>query len=186
MSDFHGSALDRGDGERFTPVQTFVAVALIAGFVALFAFAPPRDRSKPIAGIPCSVLSENEISAALGAAVQLTPTNGAICQYVSTASGVRRTLFVVAMREPHPVESETAGTSVYARSGARTYALTVVTAADDKQSARTAELRVAKADRTSARGTKPLTPHASLPNENAPAAASCGGRGGVRFRRGVG
>jgi hypothetical protein len=134
MSDFHGSALDRSDSERFTPVQALVAVALIAGFIALFAFAPPRDRSKPIAGIPCSVLSENEISTALGAPVQLMPTNGAICQYVSTASGVRRTLFVV----------ETAGTSVYARSGAHTYALTVVTAADDKQSPRTTELRVAK------------------------------------------
>ncbi|HWT05406.1 MAG TPA: hypothetical protein VN224_06595, partial [Xanthomonadales bacterium] len=68
------------DGRTMSEFKKVVAslaifVALFAMF-AMFAFAPPRDPTKVVPGIPCSVLSENDIGAVLGAQMRLMPTSG--------------------------------------------------------------------------------------------------------------
>jgi hypothetical protein len=134
-------------------------VASLAIFVALFAmfvFAPPRDPTKVVPGIPCSVLSENDISAVLGAPMRLMPTSGAICQYVATTSAAP-SLFVVARRDARtPAEPDTVqveglgGTAVryantlYVRYGAHAYTFAVVPQATPDAGAFGKELQLAR------------------------------------------
>jgi hypothetical protein len=114
------------------PLATFVAL------LALFAFAPPRDPTKVVPGIPCSVLSENEISAVLGSPMRLMPTSGAVCHYVAMTSGAP-SLFVVARHDPRtPAEPDTVpidglggvaahyGNTLFVRYGTHAYTFAVV------------------------------------------------------------
>jgi hypothetical protein len=67
--------------------RAIAAVGLLVAFAVMFAFAPPANPANVVQGLPCSVLSENDISAVLGTTMRLMPSNGTICQYAST-SGV--------------------------------------------------------------------------------------------------
>ena len=136
------------------------ALASLTIFVALFvmfAFAPPRDPTKVVPGIPCSVLSENDISAVLGAPMRLMPTSGAICHYVSTTASGAPSLFVVARRDTRtPAEPDTIpvdglggpalryANTLYVRYGAHAYTFAVVPqlARDDRAFGR--ELQLAR------------------------------------------
>ena len=133
-----------------------IALAAFVALFAMFAFAPPRDPSKVVAGIPCSVLSENDISAVLGTPMRLMPTSGAICQYVSMTSGAP-SLFVVARHDSHiPAEPDTVavdglgGTAVrfantlYVRYGAHAYTFAVVPQATPNGRAYGQELALAR------------------------------------------
>jgi hypothetical protein len=79
-----------------SPKRAGIAALVLVAMFSIFAFAPPRDHSKTVHGLPCSVLSEDEIGAVLGTPVQLMPTSGAVCRYVSTANGPSRSVFVIA------------------------------------------------------------------------------------------
>jgi hypothetical protein len=119
--------------------KMLASVAIFVALFAMFAFAPPRDPTKVVPGIPCSVLSENDISAVLGAPMRLMPTSGSICQYVSTATSGAPSLFVVARRDPRfPAEPDTVpvdglggpavheANTLYVRYGAHAYTFAVV------------------------------------------------------------
>jgi hypothetical protein len=116
------------------------SLALLIALFAVFAFASPRDPTKVVAGLPCSILSEEQISGVLGTPMRLMPSSGAVCQYASTESGVERRLFVVARHEtslPGPardvvtlhgigdaaIRSEN---GTYVRFGDRAFAFTIV------------------------------------------------------------
>ncbi len=118
--------------------KVLASVATFVALFAMFAFAPPRNPAKVVPGIPCSVLSENEISAVLGTPMRMMPTSGSICQYVSTTSGAP-SLFVVARRDPRtPAEPDAVpiaglggtaahvGNTLYVRYGAHAYSFAVV------------------------------------------------------------
>ena len=157
MSSYHGLNHEEPDPSELKRAVT--ATAILIALFAMFAFAPPRDPTKVVGGIPCSVLSENEVGTVLGAPMRLMPTDGTICHYVSTANGPSRALFVVARREPSvpnsigndvtPVHglgdaAARAGNTLYVRYGQHSYAFTVVppTANDTPRIAE--ELRLAK------------------------------------------
>jgi len=84
--------------------QGLSIIAIIVAVLAAFAFAPPRDPSKVIPGVACSVLSETEISSVVGTPMRLSPTTGSVCRYVGTESDKERSVVVIARREltPHP------------------------------------------------------------------------------------
>ena len=118
--------------------KVFASLAIFVALFAMFAFAPPRDPTKVVPGIPCSVLSENDISAVLGAPMRLMPTSGSICQYVATTYGAP-SLFVVARHDPRtPAEPDTVpvdglggpavryANTLYVRYGAHAYTFAVV------------------------------------------------------------
>jgi len=86
---------DPGD-DRTHLRRALAALALFAGFVALFAFAPPDDPTKVVAGLPCSVLSENEVAGVVGTPMRLMPTSGAICHYLPSQTESDAAVFVVA------------------------------------------------------------------------------------------
>jgi hypothetical protein len=88
------------NGESSVKGRAIGAFAAIAALCALFAFAPRHDTTKVVGGIPCSILSEDQISAALGTPMRLVPTSGSVCRYVSTGAGSASALFVIARREP--------------------------------------------------------------------------------------
>jgi hypothetical protein len=136
-----------------------VASVLLVVCFAVFAFAAPRDPSKVVSGLPCSVLSEEDISSVLGTSMRLMPSSGAVCRYVSTANGPSRSLFVIARRNPVVPEPPAADAvrvggvgdeaarsngSLFVRYGRRAYTFTVVpqTAADSGALER--EVRLAK------------------------------------------
>jgi hypothetical protein len=79
-----------------SPKRAGIAALLLVAMFSVFAFAPPRDHGKLVRGLPCSVLTEDEIGSVVGTPVQLMPTSGSVCRYVSTASGPARSVFVVA------------------------------------------------------------------------------------------
>ena len=119
--------------------KVLASVAIFVALFAMFAFAPPRDPTKVVPGIPCSVLSENDISTVLGAPMRLMPTSGAICQYVATTTSGAPSLFVVARRDPRtPAEPDTVhvdglggaavryANTLYVRYGAHAYTFAVV------------------------------------------------------------
>jgi hypothetical protein len=136
-----------------------LATAVLIGLFSLFAFAAPHDPTKVVAGIPCSVLSEDDVSAVLGTRMRLMPTTGTICHYVSTGDGASRALFVVARLEPSvpsslmsdatPVSGlgdaavRTAST-LYVRYGSQSYAFTVVPSSPNDAPHIAEELRLAK------------------------------------------
>ena len=144
------------------PSEPKRAVAAIAIFVALFsvlAFAHPHDQTKVVAGIPCSVLSEQDISAVLGTNMRLMPTSGTICQYVATSGGTSRTLFVVARHDAtvppsmvadgipvHGVGDAALRTpnAVYVRYGSRSYTFDVIPRSPTDALPIGQELRLAK------------------------------------------
>ncbi|MDB5042720.1 MAG: hypothetical protein JWN27_3446, partial [Candidatus Eremiobacteraeota bacterium] len=61
------------------------------------------DPANVVRGLPCSVLSENDISAVLGTTMRLMPSTGTVCQYASTSEVSNARLFVVAHRGPGEV-----------------------------------------------------------------------------------
>lgn len=86
------------------PTQGLAVIAIIVAILAAFAFTPPRDPSKVIPGLACSVISETEISAVVGTPMRLSPTTGTVCRYVGTEAGKQHSVLVIARRElmPHP------------------------------------------------------------------------------------
>ena len=78
--------------------QGVAAIAIILLIVAALAFAPPRDPSKVVAGIPCSVIPETGISLVLGTPMRLLPTTGTVCRYISTTKDPQRTVLVIAQQ----------------------------------------------------------------------------------------
>jgi hypothetical protein len=103
MSSFESVNVLARDDERHPVRRAAVAIALLAIFGVLFLFAPPADPSKVVAGLPCSVLSENAISAVFGTTMRLMPTSGTVCHYVATQTSSDVSLFVIAHRETHKV-----------------------------------------------------------------------------------
>ena len=83
-----------------TIARVLGALGAIVALFAVFLFAPRHDATKVVGGVPCSVLSEAEISTALGSPMLLMPTSGAVCRYVSTGSSGAPSLFVVAHHDP--------------------------------------------------------------------------------------
>jgi hypothetical protein len=143
-----------GDVKRAT-VATFVLLALIA----LFTFAVPRDPTKVVTGLPCSVLSEASVSAAFDTEMRLMPTTGTVCRYVATGGGSSRSLVVIA-RGGTSLPPATAQGSValhgigdaavriqnvlYARYGSRSYEFAIVPHAASDAEALAEEVRVAQ------------------------------------------
>src|SRR6202790_1220997 len=76
------------------------AIAPILASCARLAFAPRTDTTKVVSGAPCSIVSEDRISAVLGAPMRLMPTTGSVCHYVATGAGSASALFVIARSEP--------------------------------------------------------------------------------------
>src|ERR1035437_501408 len=151
--EFYGLAED----DAGLKARVFGAIAVIVALCVLLAFAPKRDATKVVRGMPCSILSETEISAALGAPMLLMPTSGAVCRYVSTGSTA--TLFVIARQDtalPSPVAQTSAplhgvgddavrfANRLYVRYGARSYTFIVVPQSTDDVRPIADELRVAK------------------------------------------
>lgn len=134
---------EQADAADLTRAGVCVAITLaVAGF---FAAAPPRDPSKVVSGLPCSVLSEQAIGNALGTTVQLMPTSGTVCQYVATEGDVPRSVFVVAHRDSaSPSAASSSGGSLSVRSGAHAYTVTIVQPSSDPQQIRADELRLAR------------------------------------------
>jgi hypothetical protein len=137
--------------------KVLASVAIFVALFAMFAFAPPRDPTKVVPGIPCSVLSENDISAVLGAQMRLMPTSGAICQYVATAASGAPSLFVVARRDPRtPAEPDAVAVdglggpavhyanTLYVRYGAHAYTFAVVPQVTSDEHAFGKELQLAR------------------------------------------
>lgn len=144
------------------PTETKRAVAAIAILVALFsllAFARPHDPTKVVSGVPCSVLSERDISAVLETEMRLMPTSGTICQYVSTGTASSRTLFVIARHDttvPASIARESVSVphvgdaamrspnAVYVRYGTHAYTFDIVPASPNDRPHTAEELRLAR------------------------------------------
>jgi hypothetical protein len=138
-----------------------LATAILIALFAVLAFAPPfkHDATKVIAGVPCSVLSEEDISAVLGEPMRLMPTSGTVCQYVATGAGTSRALFVVARHDASPPLEMTQGSvavpglgdsalrtanALYVRYGSRSYTFDIVPQSPNAAPPFAAELRLAK------------------------------------------
>ena len=143
MSQFDSIRLHDDDPSEFR--KSAVATAILVALFALLGFAPHRDPTKVVAGVPCSVLSEKAVGSVLGTTVQLMPTNGTVCQYVSTGADGPRSMFVIARHDTHP--PATSGSSpapiigtgdeayriadaLYVRYGSHAYTIVVPHAAD--------------------------------------------------------
>ncbi|MEA2719617.1 MAG: hypothetical protein QOJ39_1481 [Candidatus Eremiobacteraeota bacterium] len=62
MPEYHSVLQsDQPDGSEVQ--RAAIAAVVLVAFFALFAFAKPHDPTKVVAGVPCSVLSEQDISA---------------------------------------------------------------------------------------------------------------------------
>jgi len=88
--------------EPSNTTQGLAIIAIILAILLTIWFAPPRDPSKVVPGISCSVVSETQISAVMGTDMQLLPTSGSLCRYVATNSDVERSVIVVAHRVESP------------------------------------------------------------------------------------
>ena len=141
--------------ERRDPAEVkragIATMVIIIAVLALCIFGPRHDPTKVVIGMPCSVLSETQIGAALGTPVQLMPSDGTICRYVPTDPRRTNTIYVIAQRGIMPSDATTIADSaatalpaVTVRNGARRYTLRVVPAASDTHAAYAAELRLAK------------------------------------------
>jgi hypothetical protein len=119
------SSTERAREERNELVSASVAIALLAVLFLVFAFAPARDQSKVVAGIPCSIFSERQVGEVFAAPMRLRPTDGTICQYVSTDSDKQGMLFVIA-RHDDPATSKLAGHGLVVRHANRTYSLIAI------------------------------------------------------------
>jgi len=142
-----GTMLNQTSPQLLKPIEphelmrALGATALLIAIFFFFVLAAPHDPAKLVAGAPCSVLSETEISLVIGTPVRLMPTSGSICEYVSTGGEAQRTLFVVAKSDPAPpygwparaVSVRDLGNaalrrdaSLYVRFGNRAYIVTLV------------------------------------------------------------
>lgn len=124
MSQFtttSSSDKDRHDGKN----ALIASAVLIALFGFLF-LAPRNDPAKVVAGIPCSVLSENAISTVLESRVRLMPTNGTTCEYVPTEASAQRSVFVIAHTSPIAGVRNSSDQAVHVRNGSRWYSIIVV------------------------------------------------------------
>jgi hypothetical protein len=103
-------------GERpagFEIQRAVAATVLLVALFSVFVFGPRHDPTKVVAGVPCSVLSEEQISDVLGAPMRLMPTSGTVCQYVATTTG-SRSLFVIARHDSlFPVSAMRSGTIIH-------------------------------------------------------------------------
>lgn len=110
---------DRFDSQdqKFGRAQGLVVVLLIAAFIMMLYLAPRHDPSKLIAGMRCSVVSENDISALLHTPMRLVPTSGTVCQYVSTDARIGRTLYVVAHGPQSPGGAPAVAFKIFPRDG---------------------------------------------------------------------
>jgi hypothetical protein len=137
--------------------RTIAATVLLVAVFSIFVFGPRHDPTKVVAGVPCSVLSEEQIGDVLGAQMRLLPTTGTVCQYVSTTSG-SRSLFVIARHDSlFPASAMRSGTvihglgdgavladnAMYVRYGARSYVFHVVPTTSDAAATTGEELRLA-------------------------------------------
>jgi hypothetical protein len=135
------------------------ALAILVAVFSVLAFAHPHDQTKVVAGIPCSVLSERDISSVLRTEMRLMPSSGTICQYVSTGNGSSRTLFVIARHDatlPASAARDSVSVpnvgdaamrspnAVYVRYGTRSYAFDIVPSSPTDTSHTAEELRLAK------------------------------------------
>jgi len=111
--------------ERNELIGASVALGTFALLFLTFAFAPARDPSKTLAGTPCSIFAEREIGAVFGAPMRLRPTDGTVCQYVSTDSDKQGMLFVIA-RHDDSVPGRFAGHGLSLRYRNRTYRLIAI------------------------------------------------------------
>jgi hypothetical protein len=88
------------DGRSSSIGRAAGVIAAILALCALLAFAPRHDTTKVVGGAPCSILSEDQISTAMGTPMRLMPTTGTVCHYVATGTGGASALLVIARREP--------------------------------------------------------------------------------------
>jgi hypothetical protein len=100
MWNFDSLTVPSGSGDLYPMRRAIAAVAILVAFAVIFAFAPPANPAKVVQGLPCSVLSETDISAVLGTTMRLMPSSGTVCQYASTSEVTSARLFVVAHRQP--------------------------------------------------------------------------------------
>ncbi len=121
--------------------RAIIALALLIGLFAIFAFTPRRDPTKLVAGLPCSILSESQISAVIGRTMELIPGDGNVCHYVSTDAASQRNVFVVALHRVVQTNSaiRRRDQALFVRHHGRTYELVVLPA----EGAMESELRFA-------------------------------------------
>ena len=142
-----------------TIARVLGAIGAVVALCLVFVFAPRHDATKVVTGMPCSVLSEAEISRALGTQMRLMPTSGAVCRYVSTGMTAAPSLFVIARHDPTeppsiardgvPVrgvgdEAVSSTNGLYVRYGSRSYTFIIVPQTAAHGSPLAAELRLAK------------------------------------------
>src|SRR5471030_3168270 len=103
------------DKDRNESRNAVIATAALVAIFGLLFFAPRNDPSKVIAGIPCSIISENAIASVVGSPVRLMPTNGTTCEYVPTGSSAQRSVFVIAHQDSPTVAYHSTANAVHVR-----------------------------------------------------------------------
>jgi hypothetical protein len=141
VMSLHEEPLHFHEPETAEVKRALIATGIIVALFAVLAFTAPRDPSRIVQGLPCSIVSEAQASAALGTQMRLMPTAGGVCQYVSVGDGSSRTLVVsasstdrVARIAQAPDASEVTGVgdaairsqdALYVRYGTRSYRFSV-------------------------------------------------------------
>jgi hypothetical protein len=136
-----------------------IALVLLLLLFGALAFVAPHDPTKVVSGLPCSVLSEEQIGEVLGTQMRLMPASstGTVCRYVPTASTGAHTLFVIARHASERPALSVAGTplprigdeaiagtdATYVRYGPHWYAFILVPRAAADRSAPALEQRLA-------------------------------------------
>ncbi|HEY0395397.1 MAG TPA: hypothetical protein VGD01_12945 [Candidatus Elarobacter sp.] len=136
-----------------------VAVVLMLILFGALAFVAPHDPTKVVSGLPCSVLSEEQIGEVLGTPMRLMPASstGTVCRYVPTSSTGAHSLFVIARHASDRPTLAVAGTplpgigdeaiagtdATYVRYGRHWYAFILVPRAADDRTAPALEQRLA-------------------------------------------
>jgi hypothetical protein len=130
------------DKDRTDSRNAVIATAVLVALFGMLFFAPRNDPAKVVAGIPCSVISENAIASVIGSPVRLMPTNGTTCEYVPTDASAQRSVFVIAHEESPATGYHSTANAVHVRNGSRTYTIIVVPQKPDTNSS-TDEARLA-------------------------------------------
>jgi len=92
--------MDDSDVAEFAPAVTIAKpILIVAGLLAALALLPQRDSAKQVAGLPCALVTEREASQALHSDVQLEPTDGHLCRFVSSEFGDDVALVIVARQD---------------------------------------------------------------------------------------
>jgi len=129
--------------ERNEIIRASCAVVLLVVLFIVFAFAPARDPSKLVAGVPCSILSEQQIGAVFGAPMRMRPTDGTVCQYVSTDPGKQGMFFVIARHDDAQTTlGRVSDHRLNVRYHGRVYTLIAVSSGGNKNVAATEERRL--------------------------------------------